>query len=77
MPSRYPLTIEQLREINRDLADMKVRAEEMLNLMGAACGEADQRAVRAQELAAAIQRLQWAIERSEKGQGISVAGSHA
>ena len=77
MPSRYPLTIDQFRDMKRDLAEMQIRATEMLNLMVAGCGESDPRTIRAEELAAAIQRLQWAIERGEDGGQTSVAGSHA
>jgi hypothetical protein len=73
MATQYPLTIEQLRVMVRDLADMKTRADEMFNLMKAGCGETDQRTLRAEELTAAIQRLQWAIERTGDGNGAGPA----
>jgi len=63
MATQYPLTIEQMRTMAQDLEDMKVRADEMFHLMSAGCGETDPRTVRAEELVAAIQRLQWALER--------------
>ena len=58
-----PLTKEQLRQMKRDLDEMKVRADEMASLLGTGFGAEDQRALRAQELSAAIQRLQWAFDR--------------
>jgi hypothetical protein len=65
MQDRYPLTISQLRQAREELAAMKQRAEEISQLMNAGYGDADQRAIRAGELNAAIQRLQWELERSE------------
>ena len=64
-----PLTIEQLRQMKRDLEEMKVRADEMTALLGTGFGTKDQRARRAQELSGAIQRLQWAFDRGEKASG--------
>ena len=45
---------------------MQVRADEMFHLLTAGFGDADQRAIRAEELTAAIQRLQWAMERTDE-----------
>ena len=42
---------------------MKERAEEIAQLMTAGYGPSDRKAVRADELNAAIQRLQWELER--------------
>ncbi len=47
---------------------MRVRAEEISHLMKAGCGESDPRTLRAEELSAAVQRLQWAMERASKGE---------
>ena len=63
MAANYPLTVEQLSQIEQDLAEMRVRAEEIFHLMNAGCGESDPRTSRAEELTGAIQRLQWAMER--------------
>ena len=73
MPAKYPLTAEQFRQIERDLAEMRVRAEEIFHLMSAGCGESDPRTSRAEEVTGAIQRLQWAIERMT-GRKASAAG---
>jgi hypothetical protein len=64
MQDRYPLTIAQLREAQEELAAMKERAEEITQLMVAGYGVADPKAIRAGEVNAAIQRLQWELERS-------------
>lgn len=67
MPDRYPLTIAQLRQAKEDLAAMQERAEEISKLMTAAYGSSDPRAIRAGEVNAAIQRLQWELERNAGG----------
>jgi hypothetical protein len=64
MQDRYPLTISQLRQAREELAAMKQRAEEISQLMTAGYGDSDPRAIRAGELNAAIQRLQWELDRS-------------
>ena len=45
---------------------MKDRAEEISKLMVAGYGISDARAIRAGELNAAIQRLQWELDRSDR-----------
>ena len=50
---------------------MKDRAEEIAKLMAAGYGVSDPRAVRAGELNAAIQRLQWELERSSANSATS------
>ena len=67
MPDRYPLTITQLRQAKEDLAAMQQRAEEISRLMTAGYGSSDPRAIRAGEVNAAIQRLQWELERNASG----------
>jgi hypothetical protein len=64
MQNQYPLTIAQLRQAKEDLAGMQERAEEISKLMIAGYGASDAKAIRAGELNAAIQRLQWELERS-------------
>ena len=74
MAAKYPLTAEQFHQIERDLAEMRVRAEEIFHLMAAGCGESDPRTARAEEVTGAIQRLQWAMERMTDGRKASAAG---
>ena len=66
MPDHEPLSIRQLQQVQEDVAELTDRAEEITRLMLAAYGPEDPRAVRAQEIRAAIQRLQWAIDRQPK-----------
>ena len=63
MATQNPITEAQLRQMERDLEEMLIRADEMAALLAAGVGASDQRAIRAQELSSAIQRLQWALER--------------
>ena len=67
MTATYPLTADQFRQIEQDLAEMRVRAEEIFHLMSVGCGESDPRTSRAEEITGAIQRLQWAMERMTDG----------
>ena len=64
MLDRHPLTVSQLRQAKEELAVMKQRAEEISQLMAAGYGDADPRTIRAGEVNAAIQRLQWELDRS-------------
>ena len=63
MADRCPLTIEQLPQIQRDLAEMTKQAEEITRLLSSGYGERDPRTIRAQESHAALQRLQWEMDR--------------
>jgi hypothetical protein len=63
MPDHEPLSVQQLRQLHEDVAELADRAQEITTLLQASHGPEDPRAVRAQEVGAAIQRLQWAIER--------------
>jgi hypothetical protein len=64
MQDRYPLTIAQLRQAKEDLATMHEQAEEISRLLAAGYGTSDPKTIRAGELNAAIQRLQWELERN-------------
>lgn len=64
MDKRYPPTIDQIRQAKQDLAEMKERSEAIAGFMSAGYGPDDPRAIRAQEVAAAFQRLLWEIERA-------------
>ena len=61
----YPLSDDQLQEVQKDILEMNARADELAQLLVAAFGEADQRAIRAKEIDAAFQRLQWAMQGSK------------
>ena len=61
--SEHPLSLEQIRLMISDLNDMLLRAEEMAQLARGGFGAEDRRTIRAEELAAAIKRMQWEIER--------------
>jgi hypothetical protein len=60
-----PLTIRKLLQAHEDIAQLADRAQEITKLLVSAYGSEDRRAVRAQEIRDAIQRLQWAMERSK------------
>ena len=66
MSVHEPLTIRQLQQVHEDVAELANRAEEITTVFRAAQGPEDPRAVRAQEVRDAIQRLQWAMERLSK-----------
>ena len=63
MTDQFPLTIDQLRQVKSDIAETALRAEEISRLMTTAYGDSDQRAIRAQEVCGALQRLQWEMDR--------------
>ena len=71
MVDHEPLSIQQLRQVQEDVAELTDRAEKTTKHMLAAYGPEDPRVVRAQEVRAAIQRLQWAIERQPKIMSVS------
>ena len=61
--NHFPLTIDQVRQANAEICAIAQCAEELAQLLSAGYGEFDPRAVRAQEAHAAVQRLQWEMER--------------
>ena len=63
MSEQEPLSIRQLQQVQEDVAELADRAQEITKRMVAAHGPQDPRAVRAQDVCDAIQRLQWAMER--------------
>ena len=69
MASRSPLTTTESARILREFAAMKLRAEELAKLIESASGPKHQITIRAREVAVAIQRLEWAIQRDEEGKG--------
>jgi hypothetical protein len=60
----YPLTNDQIQEFQQDVLEMETRSDEIARLLSAALGEDDQRTIRAKEINAAFQRLQWEMQRS-------------
>ena len=66
----YALSNDQLQVVQRDILEMNARADELAQLLAAAFGETDQRAIRAKEIDAAFQRLQWAMQRSHAAKAI-------
>jgi len=63
---REELSVQQLRQIIKDLDEMKRQVGEMANRMAAGFGDGDARTFRAREVVGALQRLEWAINRSEE-----------
>ena len=57
------MTVEQRRALNGDLAGIQEKLEEILTLIRASYGDSEDVRVRAEESAAALQRLKWALER--------------
>jgi hypothetical protein len=71
MSDQEPLSIRQLQQVQEDVAELADRAGKITKHMFAAYGQEDPRVVRAQEVGAAIQRLQWEIERQPKIMSVS------
>jgi hypothetical protein len=63
MAERYPMTVEQRRLLDQDLADLQEKLNGILSLLGVCCGVKSDPAIRAGEAAAAVQRLAWAVAR--------------
>ena len=62
----YPATIEQRRRLDQDLSIIDEKARAILVLMRAWYSEDSQPAIRADQVAGAVQRLRWALERVEQ-----------
>jgi Trm5-related predicted tRNA methylase len=60
-----PLTAEQEVQLRRDLALVEERLQDIAILMRVCYGEDSQAVIRADETAAALQRLEWALERTK------------
>lgn len=63
---RHPLTVEQRKQLDQDLACVEERLEAIAVLMCACHGDDSPLAIRAGEVAAALQRLKWELERTEQ-----------
>ena len=64
-PKHHRLTVGQLQQTHQKISQLVEEAKEVTQLLLAAYGPEDSRAVRAQEIRDAIQRLEWAMERAE------------
>ena len=63
MNDRYPMTVEQRRALHADLAGIQEKLDDILTLIRACYADTEDVRVRAEESAAALQRLKWALER--------------
>ncbi len=63
---RYPITSDQKRQLDEDLTKVDDRLQEIIILMRATYGEESQPVIRAEETAAALQRLKWVLERTQQ-----------
>ncbi len=61
----HPLTNEQTVQLRRDLTLVEERLQDIAVLMRVCYGEDSQAAIRADETAAALQRLKWELERTK------------
>jgi hypothetical protein len=59
-----PLTDEQSVQLRRDLTVVEERVQDIAILMRVCYGEDSQVVIRADETAGALQRLRWALERT-------------
>ena len=68
----HPPTIEERKRLDEDLALIEEKLQRIIVLMRACYGKNSQAAIRADEIAGAIQRLEWELERmQEKAQSAS------
>jgi Trm5-related predicted tRNA methylase len=61
----HPLTNDQAVQLRRDLTLVEERLQDVAILMRVCYGEDSQAVIRADETAAALQRLKWALERTK------------
>ena len=61
--THYPMTEDQRRDLNQDLATVVDDLDSIATLLHACYGDEDPQTSRADEACAAMQRLLWAIER--------------
>ena len=71
MAEHFPPTVQQISQVWLDIDDMKERVAGIVMLAQACYGEEGEPTIRAGEVAAAVQRLEWALERA----GLKKAGS--
>jgi hypothetical protein len=71
--AHYALTADQSAQLDRDVSEMRSKAEEISILVSASFGGSTEIAFRAGEADAALQRLQWAWERQRADQTTDTA----
>lgn len=59
-----PLTADQAVQLRRDLTLIEERLQDIAILMRICYGDDSQAVIRADEISAALQRLKWALERT-------------
>jgi hypothetical protein len=60
-----PLTIEQRHSLDQDIADINERIQSIALWMKDCYGEGSQPAIRADQVAGALQRFKWALDREQ------------
>ena len=65
MAERQPMSIQQRRILKQDLTELREKLAEVVSSIRAGYGENTEPFVRAEETAAALQRLEWVLEREE------------
>lgn len=63
MKESYPLTVDQRNTLAQELSEVREKIESISILARACFGERSQFSIRAEETLAALQRLEWALER--------------
>jgi len=63
---RHPLTSEQKTQLRHDLTLIEEKLQDISILMRVCYGDDSQATIRADETAAALQRLKWELERAEQ-----------
>ena len=71
---RHPLTVAQRKQLDQDLACFEERLEATAVLMCACYDDDSPPAIRAGEVAAALQRLKWELERTEEKKQAAAGG---
>ena len=62
----HPPTIEERKRLDEDLGVIEERLQSIIVLMRACYGKNSNAAIRADEIAGAIQRLEWELERMQE-----------
>lgn len=65
---RHPLTSEQKTQLRHDLTLIEEKLQDISILMRVCYGDDSAAAIRADETAAALQRLKWELERMQQKQ---------
>jgi hypothetical protein len=66
MAERHPMSVQQRRILKQDLAELREKLGKVVSLIRACYGEKKGPFVRAEETAAALQRLEWVLEHEKQ-----------